>query len=355
MAVARIGGDEFALLLAGCTSSRPVPEVAERVGRSIRAFRYSWEGRQFSIGASIGVFPITRDCADEAAALRAADAACYESKQRGRGRIHVYRPDDEGVAVRERTIHRALEVEWALQNDGLRVYGQRILPLRDGSTPDSEGGGGEAIELLVRLVDHSGNIQTPASFMPAADRYGLTPKLDRWVISTAFRWLAERGDSPEAPSLCAINLSARSVTSASLLGFLEAELAATGVAASRICFEVAETVAISNLSRAARLIRSLRDLGFRFSLDDFGSGMSTFVHLKHLPVDYLKIDGSFVREMREDPMSLAVVRSIHEVGKTIGMQTVAEWVEDDEILAAVRELGIDHAQGYAVGRPEPLI
>ena len=347
--VARIGGDEFAILLADCELEEGA-RVAERVRRRIGAFRYAWEGRQFGIGASIGVFPITRDCVDEAAALRAADAACYESKQRGRGRVHVYRPGDEGVAVREKAIHRALEVEWALENGGLRVYRQRIQPLRDSKAAN----GGEAIELLVRLVDRSGNLLAPAGFLAAADRYGLTPRLDRWVIDTAFRWLAEASQSGDAPSLCAINLSARSVTSAGLLAFLEAQLATTGVTASQVCFEVAETVAISNLSRAARLIRSLRDLGFRFALDDFGSGMSTFVHLKHLPVDYLKIDGSFVREMRDDPMSLAVVRSIHQVGKTIGMQTVAEWVEDDEILAAVRDLGIDHAQGYAVGRPEPL-
>ena len=345
--VGRLGGDEFGILLENCTLEQAT-RIVETLRERFESFRFLWEERGHGIGISAGVVSIGPDSGNMVAVMRDADSACYIAKEAGRNRVHVHSDDDEQL-TRLRDERSWIErIERALEHDRFALRAQRI------EAADPAGPPHRHVEILLRLIDESDGALSPAEFLPAAERYQLAARVDRWVVANAFDWLISVQGGGHAPDLCSINLSGQSLADASMLPYIVAEIRRSGIDPSSLCFEVTETATIANLSSALMLIRTLRELGCSFALDDFGSGLSSFAYLKTLSVDYLKIDGLFVRNMLADPLDLAMVRSINEVGQTMGMRTVAEYVETEEIRSALRDLGVDYVQGYAVGRPEPL-
>jgi diguanylate cyclase (GGDEF)-like protein len=345
--LARLGGDEFGILLERCSVTQAA-RVTAAVQRAIERFRFQWEDRSFNIGASIGVVSINEASEDMAGVLRMADAACYAAKDAGRNRVHVYREDDTELAKRRGEMHWVGVINQALEKNRFLLYCQPFIPL--GTRSDES----EGYELLIRMWNEDGGIIAPGAFLPAADRYNLSTKLDRWLIGTAFEWLNCHLHHLQRVLMCSINLSGSSIGDEEFLKFIVRQFEENDIPPEKICFEITETAAIANLASATRLIKALRKLGCRFALDDFGSGLSSFAYLKNLPVDFLKIDGMFVKGMVEDPIDLAMVKSINEMGHVMGKKTIAEFVENDAILAGLRKLGVDYAQGYGVGSPRPI-
>jgi diguanylate cyclase (GGDEF)-like protein len=349
--LARIGGDEFAVLMHG-TGVDGATAFAERVRQAIADFRFVDGGRVFTVGVSIGVVLLTASHADDlgAGALRAADAACYAAKDKGRNRVHVFVADDTEVDRRQGEVRWAERVTAALHTDAFTLFYQPIAAISPGGHPTVG-------ELLIRLHAEDGTLVTPATFLPAAERYNLLGGLDRWVIGAAFAALGRRyaaGGSAAAGELFSINLSGASIGDDALLEFVREGLVTHGVPPEVICFEVTETMAITDLDMAIRFITELRALGCRFALDDFGSGLSSFAYLKRLPVDLVKIDGNFVRDLVTDPVDRAMVESVNRIAHEMGLRTVAEFVESDQTLRCLNRIGVDYAQGYAIGRPEPF-
>ena len=345
--VARLGGDEFGLLLEHCSIER-AREVADELRERVAEFRFAWSGQFFRVGASIGLVPIGAQGWSVEDALRVADSACYAAKEGGRDRVHVYHPGDAEFARRHGEMRWVARIDQALEEGRFRLWCQPIVAAGPGSR------GAEHVELLLRMVGEDGALIAPAAFLPAAERYGLSTRIDRWVIGAALDWLHRNPRRLAALAHCSINLSGASLGDAESLRFLRERLDATGVPPQRLCFEITETAAISNLSRGLEFMQTLAGLGCCFSLDDFGSGLSSFAYLKTLPVQFLKIDGAFVRDILDDPVDLALVRSIHEIGKVMGKQTIAEFVESEAVLVRLREIGVDFVQGYHVGRPRPV-
>ena len=344
--LARLGGDEFGLLLASCPLER-AQALAEQVRDIVAQTRFEWEGRSFDLHASIGLVSIGADSPEAGDLLAQADAACNVAKQKGRNRVQIYETGDLDMARRHGEMQWVSRLTHALEEDRFELYCQAIVPLGEGA---------RHCEVLLRLMDEDGRIVAPGEFIPAAERYDLMPAIDRWVIRHALATLGRRvaaGLGMDGEVL-AINVSGASLGEKDFEDFLRAEFDAHGVPLHRVCLEVTETAAVASLDQAAALIRSLRADGCRFALDDFGSGLSSFMYLKRLPVDYLKIDGSFVRTMIDDPVARATVQAIHTVGSAIGIRTIAEFVENDAILAQLREMGVDYAQGYGIGRPMPM-
>ncbi|HRH82434.1 MAG TPA: EAL domain-containing protein [Thiobacillaceae bacterium] len=344
--LARLGGDEFGLLLANCPEERAAV-LAEQVREAIGQLRFEWDGKSFDLHASIGLVPIGPDSPTPADLLAQADAACNAARQKGRNRVQVYAAGDLDMARRHGEMQWIARLTRALEEDRFVLYCQPIVPLR---------GGMPHFEILLRLKDEDGRIVPPGDFIPAAERYDLMPAIDRWVIRRALAELALRQAAGvgDRPGICGLNVSGASLGDADFEAFLRGQFAEHGIPPSRVCLEITETAAVANLEQAGSLIRKLRAEGFRFALDDFGSGLSPFMYLKSLPVDYLKIDGGFVRAMTESPVARATVQAIHGVGQAIGIATIAEYAENDAILDALREMGIDYAQGYGVGRPVPM-
>ena len=342
--LARLGGDEFGVLMEHCSVTQAL-RVAETLRHGIEEFRFRWEGRAFSLGASIGLVPIDSTSGNATQVLSAADAACYVAKDQGRNRIHVYRPDDDDLVLRTGEMQWAHRISQALQENRLVIYAQPIVPVAGDS------GGRVHFELLLRMIGPDGEVIPPGAFLPAAERYNLSTRLDRWTINHALTRLAAH---PRALEMCTINLSGHSLVNEDFLAFVCERVAGSGVPPGKLCFEITETAAIANLSKAMAFMASLRRLGCRFALDDFGSGLSSFAYLKTLPVDFLKIDGMFVRDIAVDPIDLAMVRSINGIGQVMGKTTVAEFVESEAILDRLREIGVDYAQGYHLGAPRPL-
>lgn len=344
--VGRLGGDEFGVLLENCTLGQAT-RIVEKLRARVERFRFIWGERSHGIGISAGLVAIGADSGSMVAVMRDADSACYIAKEAGRNRVHVHHEDDERL-MRLRGERSWIErIERALENDRFSLRAQRIEASDAAAAPHRH------VEILLRLVDDAGQPLSPAEFLPAAERYDLGARIDRWVVANALDWLASLPDGA-GPDLCSINLSGQSLGDETSLAFIVERIRRSGVAPARLCFEVTETATIANLSNALALIGTLRELGCSFALDDFGSGLSSFAYLKTLPVDYLKIDGLFVRDMLDDPLDLAMVRSFNEVGQTMGMRTIAEYVESRAIRDALRDLGVDYVQGYAIGRPEPL-
>jgi diguanylate cyclase (GGDEF)-like protein/PAS domain S-box-containing protein len=347
--VARLGGDEFGVLLSAVDAAR-ARATAERLLAVVHGFRFVWRERMFEIGASIGLVPITGESGDLAQVLAAADAACYVAKERGRNRIHEYQPDDRALAERHGEMQWIHRIHKAFDERRFCLYRQRIQPL----------GGIESrpplAEVFIRMRSEDGGLTTPDAFIPAAERYHLAPSIDRWVVHTALTTLARRFGSAgdDGATAYTINLSGQSLGDESFLEYVVAELNASGLAPERVCFEITETAAIAHLARAARFISVLKEMGCRFVLDDFGSGLSSFAYLKNLQVDFLKIAGEFVREMADDDVQRALVSAIQQVGRVMKIHTIAESVEDRRTLAALEEIGVDYAQGFLLGRPEPL-
>lgn len=347
--LARLGGDEFGLLMEHC-SLNEAKVVAENLIKVIGDFSFPWEEHSFCIGVSIGLVAVNRDSAGMQQVMSAADTACYAAKQQGRNRLHMHQTDDAELVRRHGEMQWALRLPQALEEGRFQLYFQPMVPVAEQPEPQRI----VRYEILLQMQGERGESVPPGAFLPAAERYNLSEGLDRWVISQTFRWLREHPEHLHYLQICSINLSGLSLVNPAFLAFIIAEMAQAGLAPGKICFEIAETVAIANLSSAKTFIGALKERGCLFALDDFGSGLSSFNYLKNLPVDFLKIDGVFVKDILGDPLDFAMVKSINEIGHVMGKQTIAEYVENAAILQKLREIGVDYAQGYGVGRPRPL-
>lgn len=347
--LARLGGDEFGVLLEYCSDQKAIA-IAEELREAIQDFRFSWEDRIFTLGVSIGVVPVTGDVDNMAVILSKADSACYAAKDKGRNRIHMFEQNDEELVKRHGEMQWITKITSALQQGRFTLYSQPVVPL------ENIEGSVEYHELLLRMIDEEGEIITPGAFLPAAERYNLMSAVDRWTTEAAFRYAGEMRTHPSySEQMYGINLSGSSLGDDNMFEFIKTRFLKFGVNPSTICFEITETEAISNLVKASNFIKELKGLGCYFALDDFGSGLCSFGYLKNLPVDYLKIDGLFVKDIVQDPIDLAMVKSINDVGHIMGMKTIAEFVESEEILALLQDLKVDFVQGYAIQRPQPLI
>ena len=344
--LARLGGDEFGVLLADCLLADGL-KIAEKICSDLADLRFAWRDRSFVVSASVGAVALEANLRSVADVLAAADSACYLSKDAGRNRVTVYRPDDSQVQARTGEMEWVTRVARALEIGSFELHAQEIRPLAAGRD-DSR------YEILLRLVDERGALVLPMAFIPAAERYGMMNRVDAWVIERTFSELGafvrEGGSLP----IFVVNLSGSSLADPGLLPLVKRHLDAARLPPERICFELTETAAVSNLAGASRLMRDLKALGCHLALDDFGSGMSSFAYLRNLPVDFLKIDGNFVKDMHVDLVDRAMVASIHNVGRVMGLRTIAEWVENEAIVAELSTIGIDYAQGYAIAHPVPL-
>jgi diguanylate cyclase (GGDEF)-like protein/PAS domain S-box-containing protein len=341
--IARLGGDEFGILMYDCSLNAAF-SFCEQLRDVIKDFRFYWEDKSFSIGASIGLSAINRASRSAVNLFKEADSACYAAKDKGRNRIHIYSPDDEELALRQGEMQWVAKIQHGIEHNSFCLYGQPIVSI---AKQDE----GLHFETLIRYRDETGHIITPNAFLPAAERYGLAPALDRWVISTLFEFIATTHDFLARLSVCSVNLSGLSFCDETMLSFIIDQFAKWQIPTQKICFEVTETAAIANLSYAIKFITVLKNRGCLFSLDDFGSGLSSFGYLKNMPVDYLKIDGSFVKDILEDKVDLAMVKSINEVGHIMGKKTIAEFVENEDIFNLLKALGVDYAQGHGIGKP----
>lgn len=348
--LARLGGDEFGLILSDCRIAR-ARLVAERLHQVVDAFRFSWSDRVFRVGVSIGALEFNGGEGNLTDLMSAADLACFAAKTSGRGRTHVYAAEDAYLQQHRSEMDWAARVNQAVEDDRLELWGQRLLCINPACAEP-----GLHFEVLVRLRDEGGNLVPPGVFLPAAERYDLMVIVDRWIINRTFSVVAEylRRSGGKGIAQCAINLSGISLGNEQLLGFVRGKLEEYALPPQVFCFEITETAAISNYHTALGFIREIKALGCRFALDDFGSGLSSFSYLRNLPVDYLKIDGAFVRGICTDPVNRALVGNINGIGHLLGKRTIAEYAEDEETIALLRELGVDYAQGYGVSRPEPL-
>ncbi|OFZ67140.1 MAG: hypothetical protein A2V79_11035 [Betaproteobacteria bacterium RBG_16_56_24] len=340
--VARLGGDEFGILLIHCD-----PGNAERAMNGllekIRKYRFAWEEHSFDVGASIGLVNITSGQQSLSQIMSTADVACYAAKDAGRNRLHIYRSDDDELRQRHTNMQWVSRLRKAIDENRFCLYAQPIVPVGRPGAPIHH-------EILLRLRDEHDQLVPPNAFIPAAERYNLMPQIDRWVLRAVLGFL--RGMTGNCR--VAINISGQSLCDADFLRFATGRIDEIGIDPQRICFEITETAAIAHLNLATRFISTLRAKGCSFSLDDFGSGLSSFAYLKNLKVDYLKIDGGFVKDMADDPIGRAMVAAVHVVGQAMGIQTIAEFVETPEILAALAEIGVDYAQGYGIARPLPI-
>lgn len=354
--LARLGGDELGVLLPHCPLDH-ARLIGEQLRQSVREFRFSWDERRIELGVSIGIVEINQDCKSMSELLSAADQACYLAKEQGRNRLHVYQESDVMLAQRHGEMLWISRLSEAFTHDYFRLYAMPIVHLHD--SPERHD------EVLIRIRNGKGDLILPGAFIPAAERYDMMLSIDRWVIRAVCAHIQSVRDSlpplaalaeswRRTPALYSVNLSGMSLSDPGLQDYITGQFVQYAIAPEKICFEITETAVIANLPKAQVFMRQLKALGCRFSLDDFGSGLSSFGYLKALPVDYLKIDGVFVRGIATNAINRAMVKAINEVGHVMGLKTVAEYVEDDATLAVIRELGIDYAQGYAVGSLRPL-
>jgi diguanylate cyclase (GGDEF)-like protein/PAS domain S-box-containing protein len=354
--LARLGGDELGVLLPHCPPDQAVL-IADGLRQSVKNFRFVWDDHTFELGASIGVVEINHHSKSMSELLIAADQACYLAKERGRNRVHLYQECDQRLARRQGEMRWVSRLNEAFEHQYFRLYAQPIVGL--GRHLDVHD------EVLIRIQPAKGDLILPGAFIPAAERYDMMTAIDRWVIRALCRHIqgvrdslseerAYIADRHPAPARYSINLSGTSLGDEGLRDYIVEQFVEHDVAPEQICFEITETAVIANLIKAQDFMCRLKALGCRFSLDDFGSGLSSFAYLKALPVDFLKIDGVFIRDIANNAINRAMVKAINEVGHVMGISTVAEYVEDEPTLAVVRELGLDYAQGYAVGELRPL-
>lgn len=351
--LARLGGDEFGVL-AYDMAREDAQVLAERLRARIEGYIYVWEQRSYTISASLGVVILDRAGLRLADVLAHSDAACYMAKDRGRNRIHFYAEQDDETIRRRGEMEWANRLRWVIKEDRLLLDYQEVLPLQ-ASSPQARGLPGPHIELLIRLRDEDGRVVLPGAFLPAAERYGMMPQLDRWVVGEAIAHFDQLHVSGQAPGRCSINLAASTLEDDGLAEYVLDLIEQHGIAPSRLCFEITETEAVRNLARAVRFIERLRSVGCQVALDDFGAGMSSFGYLKNLPVDVIKIDGSFIRDLDTDPMSRSIINAITDIGHQRGLDVVAEWVASEAQTVLLRELGVDYGQGFALHRPERVL
>jgi diguanylate cyclase (GGDEF)-like protein len=345
--LARLGGDEFGVLINVSTAEQ-INSIANELREEVEDFRFVWDNKTFTLGVSIGMVMIDRYSENPDILLSMADRACYAAKESGRNKVRLYQPNDIEMLRRNRDTQWVSKLRDAMRSDGLQLAMQRIVPV------NSETRSGEIYEILVGMLNARGERISASSFLPAAERYTLMPELDRWIVSHVFSWLSRNPTHLEHLEHCMINLSGQTLNDDNFPGYVLAQMERKGIPPKKICFEITETAAISNLARTAELIKALKSEGCSFALDDFGSGMSSYTYLKYLPVDYIKIDGVFVRDIVKDRIDRAMVQSINDIGHIMGKRTIAEYVENQQILALLNEIGVDYAQGFGIARPLPL-
>ncbi|MBS0614842.1 MAG: EAL domain-containing protein [Proteobacteria bacterium] len=343
--LARLGGDEFGILLERCTLDQAL-RIADSLRQAIRDFRFIWQDGVLTVGVSIGIVEITRDTPTVASVMSAADVACYDAKDQGRDRVQLYKPDD--VPERHREMHWVSKLTRACDDGSFDLYFQPIVAI--GARPDPR----QHFELMLRLRDEGGVLVAPAEFIPAAERYNIMPAIDRWVVHFTLEQVAHLQSSSVQPFTVAVNLSGTSLNDERFLEFLISELSSHPLSPGAVCFEITETAAISNLGNVVYFMRELKARGCQFALDDFGSGLSSFMYLKTLPVDYLKIDGQFIENVTHDPVDRSMVEAISQVGRAMGIQTIAERVETREAMQELGRLGISYAQGFFIAAPLPI-
>jgi diguanylate cyclase (GGDEF)-like protein len=344
--LARLGGDEFGVILRNC----PLPQakvLANKLREAVEGYKFVWETRPFSTAVSIGLVDITPETKSGDEILSNADMACFAAKSRGRNRVHAYTAEDDELALRRDEMQWISRINSALDEGRFLLYQQPIVSLQKNSVP-------RHAEILLRMQGSDGELIEPGAFIPAAERYDLMPRLDRWVINAIFTYLGERVDLCADGRLHFINLSGTSLNDPGFFLYIRERLLHSKVPAASICFEVTETAAINNLNTTVSFIQEIREMGCSFALDDFGTGLSSFSYLKSLPVDFLKVDGSFVKQVEEDEMSRAIVDAINNIGHVAGLQTIAEFVEQEETYRLLQAMGLDYAQGYGICRPGPL-
>lgn len=350
--LARLGGDEFGVLLKNCPLKNAV-NCADNIRQVVQEFRFTWEDSTFNIGVSIGLTPIAQEGETISEVLRRADSACYAAKDAGRNRIHVFQNDDEELEERHGEMKLVSSINSALDEGRMELWQQTITHVDSmNKRLDSDS---MHFELLLRMRDRDGNLVGPESFLPSAERYDLATRIDRWVLDAVFNWFRRYPEKLDELEMCAVNLSGQSLGDEKFLKEIIDQLKVSNIPATKICFEITETAAILNLAKASQFIRALKKLGCSFALDDFGSGLSSFAYLKNLPVDYIKIDGFFVKDVVKDPVDLAMVKAINDMAHAMGKLTIAEFVEDREILKKLVDLGVDYVQGYGIAQPAPLI
>ncbi|WRH65171.1 MAG: EAL domain-containing protein [Planktothrix sp. GU0601_MAG3] len=345
--LARLGGDEFGLLLTQCPLSKAA-DIAETLKDLVRQFRFIWGGKTFIIGVSIGVVAIDQTSLDLMEVLGAADAACYAAKANGRNCVHIYRQDDHELIKQRGERQLIAKISRALETNRFCLYYQKIVSIS--SKPLVE-----HYEILVRMLGDHDELVSPNEFIPAAERYGLITEIDCWVIETFFsnyhnlcrQELLNKG-------LYTINLSGASICNNQFMRFLIEQFPRYQIPPHTLCFEITETAAIKNFDQAKYFMGALKEIGCHFALDDFGSGLSSFAYLMNLPIDYLKIDGVFVKNISHNLISQAIVESFNHIAHAMNLETVAEFVEDEMILEKLREIGVDYAQGYGISRPVPI-
>ncbi|RJG03135.1 EAL domain-containing protein [Noviherbaspirillum sedimenti] len=350
--LARLGGDEFGLLLSNCPLDEGMRIIAS-LQELIRDFRFPWRESVFQIGCSIGVTVLSAETAAAGEAMSAADVGCYVAKELGRNRCHVYQADDQELAQRRREMQWISRIGAALEANRLALYQQPIYRIGAGAAPVLAGH-----EILLRMIDEDGTLIPPNVFIPAAERFKLMASVDRWVVRRLFAAIAARqprcalaGDD----LLLFVNISAATVNDAAFFDYVQQQLAEFAIPPHQVCLEITESAAIANLAATTPLFARLRQLGCRFALDDFGSGLSSFGYLRHLPVDFVKIDGGFVRNIACNPIDLAMVEAINKISHVMGLQTIAEFVESEDVMRALQELGVEYAQGFLLGRPQVLV
>ncbi len=344
--LARIGGDEFAILMEHCGIEQARVTV-EALRKLVEDYRFQWEGSGFTIGVSIGMTLIDDSSSNSTEVLKQADIACYAAKDGGRNRVHVYLSDDADLVKKEGEFLWVNEIRRALDEDRFCLYVQPIVPLSQQSNLKS-------YEILLRLITADGKINPPGSFLPAAERYNISQHIDKWVISHVFAWILQHPEVMCGVARFAVNLSGQSLGDSNFLQYIIDTMAEHDDLAQKISFEITETAAISNLRDATQFITSLKQYGCKFALDDFGSGLSSFAYLKNLPVDFLKIDGMFVKNILHDPLDEAMVESINHIGHVMSMTTIGEFVENEAIQQRLKQIGVDYGQGYGIGRPIPI-
>ena len=343
--LARLGGDEFGVLLENCPMQEAI-RIAHGLRQCIADFRFVSEGRSFNIGASVGVIHVADSTLNLTDVLGAADAACYMAKEKGRNRVQFYRPHDSEVSLRRGEMEWVSRLQHALQEGRFALHAQKIISIGDQYPRAGHH------ELLVRMLDEHDKLIPPMAFIPAAERYSMMPLIDQWVVHNAFKKISSLGPNR---GTYAINISGTSIGDERFLEFVREQFRRFVMPPRTICFEITETAAIANFDKAARFFGELKSLGCLFSLDDFGAGMSSFGYLKHLPVDFIKIDGSFVKDVANDSVDFAMVKAINDVGHEMGKKTIGESVDGEEGLAALREIGVDFGQGHWISPPSPFL
>ena len=345
LTLARLGGDEFGLLLTRCPITQAA-NIAESIRDLVHKFRFVWNHKTFTIGVSIGVVAIDQTSQNLIQVMGEADAACYAAKAKGRDCVHVYTLNDAELIKQRGERQVIFTISQALEANRFCLYYQKIVAIAPKATV-------QHYEILLRMMGENGEIFGPNQFIPAAERYGLITEIDRWVITHFFSNYHNLAKQ-QVETFYAINLSGASIGNNRFLSFLIEQFSLYPVPPQNICFEITETAVITNFDQARHFISALKKLGCRFALDDFGSGLSSFAYLSNLPVDYLKIDGAFVKNISDDLVSQTIVQAFNQIAHAMNFETIAEFVEDEMILKKLQEIGVDYAQGYAIARPIPI-